>query len=136
MAVMLQALLVQGAQMLLVLLLAPLLTGFVRVVKARLLRRRGPPLLQVYRDLARLMRKEATLAQNASWLFRAAPYLIFSLTWIAAALVPTFASGLMFSWSADFIAIANDRLAAINRAWEAVERENARLVPATTSGAP
>lgn len=37
---------------------------------------------------------------------------------------------------ADFIAIANDRLAAINRAWEAVERENARLVPATTSGAP
>ena len=36
----------QGAQMLLVLLLAPLLTGFVRKVKARLLRRRGPPLLQ------------------------------------------------------------------------------------------
>jgi formate hydrogenlyase subunit 4 len=105
MAVMFQALLVQGAQMLLVLAAAPLLTGFVRVVKARLLRRRGPPLFQVYRDLARLMRKEATLADNASWLFRAAPYLIFSLTWIAAALVPTFASGLMFSWSADFIAI-------------------------------
>ena len=44
---------VQGAQMLLVLLLAPLLTGFVRKVKARLLRRRGPPLLQPYRDLLR-----------------------------------------------------------------------------------
>ena len=41
----------QGAQMLLVLLLAPLLTGFVRKVKARLLRRQGPPLLQPYRDL-------------------------------------------------------------------------------------
>ncbi len=38
-------------QMLLVLLLAPLLTGFVRKVKARLLRRQGPPLLQPYRDL-------------------------------------------------------------------------------------
>jgi len=42
----------QGAQMLLVLLLAPLLTGFVRKVKARLLRRRGPPLLQPYRDFS------------------------------------------------------------------------------------
>ena len=42
------------AQMVLVLLLAPLLTGFVRKVKARLLRRRGPPLLQPYRDLSRL----------------------------------------------------------------------------------
>ncbi|HZM07006.1 MAG TPA: formate hydrogenlyase, partial [Methylocella sp.] len=45
---------IQNAQMLLVLLLAPLLTGFVRKVKARLLRRRGPPLLQPYRDLLRL----------------------------------------------------------------------------------
>ena len=43
---------VQGAQMLLVLLLAPLLTGLVRKVKARLLRRQGPPLLQPYRDLS------------------------------------------------------------------------------------
>ena len=55
---------VQGAQMLLVLLLAPLLTGFVRKVKARLLRRRGPPLLQPYRDLVRLMRKEVVLARE------------------------------------------------------------------------
>ena len=35
----------QGAEMLLVLLLSPLLTGFVRKVKARLLRRKGPPLI-------------------------------------------------------------------------------------------
>jgi formate hydrogenlyase subunit 4 len=96
---------IQGAQMLLVLLLAPLLTGFVRKVKARLLRRRGPPLLQPYRDLLRLTRKEVVLADNASWLFRVAPYLIFAATWVAAALVPTFATGLMFSWSADLIAI-------------------------------
>lgn len=97
--------LVQGAQMLLVLLLAPLLTGFVRKVKARLLRRQGPPLLQPYRDLARLMKKEVVLAENASWLFRVAPYLIFAATWIATALVPTFATGLIFSWTADLIAI-------------------------------
>jgi formate hydrogenlyase subunit 4 len=97
--------LIQGVQMLLLLLLAPGLTGFVRKVKARLLRRQGPRLVQPYRDLVRLMRKDAVLAQNASWLFRVIPYLTFAATWVAAALVPTFKTGLMFSWSADLIAI-------------------------------
>lgn len=96
---------IQAAQMFLVLALAPLATGLVRSVKARLMRRRGPSLMQPYRDLFRLMGKEATLAHNASSLFRIAPYVVFALTWIAAALVPTFAAGLMFSWSADLIAI-------------------------------
>ncbi|WP_072387272.1 NADH-quinone oxidoreductase subunit H [Hyphomicrobium sp. CS1BSMeth3] len=97
---------VQGVQMLAVLALAPLLLGFTRKVKARLLRRQGPPLLQPYRDLLRLSRKEVVLAENASWLFRSAPYMIFAATWVAAALVPTFATGLHFSWTADLIAIA------------------------------
>ena len=96
---------VQFVQMLLVLGLAPFLTGFVRKVKARLLRRQGPLLIQPYRDLARLMRKDALVAVNASWLFRAVPYLVFSATWVATALVPTFATSLLFSWSADLIAI-------------------------------
>jgi formate hydrogenlyase subunit 4 len=98
-------LLIQGVQMTLVLLLAPLLTGFVRKVKARLLRRQGPPVLQPYRDLLRLLRKEVVLAHNASWLFRVTPYMVFAATWVAAALIPTFGAGLMFSWSADLIAI-------------------------------
>jgi formate hydrogenlyase subunit 4 len=98
-------LIVQGAQMTLVVLAAPLMTGIVRKVKARLLRRRGPSVIQPYRDLLRLLRKEVVLAENASWLFRAAPYLIFATTWVAAALVPTFAAGLLFSWTADLIAI-------------------------------
>jgi formate hydrogenlyase subunit 4 len=98
-------LVVQGVQMGLVLVLAPLLLGFTRKVKARLLRRRGPPLLQVYRDLLRMIRKEVVLAENASWLFRSGPYMVFATTWVATALVPTFATGLMFSWTADLIAI-------------------------------
>jgi formate hydrogenlyase subunit 4 len=98
-------LLVQGAQMLLVLALAPLLTGVVRKVKARLNRRRGASVIQPYRDLRRLLGKEVVLAQNASWLFRVAPYMIFAVTWVAAALIPSFATGLMFSWSGDLIAI-------------------------------
>jgi len=98
-------LVVQGVVMALVLLLAPLLTGFVRKCRAHFQRRRGPSVFQPYRDLARLLRKDVVLAENASWLFRAAPYLVFAGTWVAAALVPTFAVGLKFSWSADLIAI-------------------------------
>jgi formate hydrogenlyase subunit 4 len=95
----------QGLQMLLVLVLAPLVLGVTRKVKARLLRRRGPSVFLPYRDIWKLMHKEAVLAHNASWIYRAAPYLIFAATWVAAALVPTYASGLLFSWSADLIAI-------------------------------
>ncbi len=100
-----RAIAIQGLEMALVLALAPLLTGFVRKLKARLQRRAGPPLLQPYRDLRRLLGKEVVLADNASWLFRSAPYLIFATTWVAAALVPTFGAGLMFSWSGDLIVI-------------------------------
>jgi formate hydrogenlyase subunit 4 len=97
--------LVQFCEMMVVLAAAPLLAGYVRKLKALLLGRRGPPLLQPYRDLLRLLRKEAVLAHSASWFFRVAPYLVFATTWVAAALVPTFATGLLFSYSADMIAI-------------------------------
>jgi len=96
---------VQFCEMLVVLGLAPLLAGYVRTLKARLVGRRGPPLLQPYRDLLRLIRKEVVLADSASWLFRAAPYIVFAATWVAAALVPTFATGLLFNYAADMIAI-------------------------------
>jgi formate hydrogenlyase subunit 4 len=98
-------LLAQLVQMTVILLLAPLLTGLVRKVKARLQRRRGPSLIQPYRDLRRLLGKEAIVADTASWIFRTAPYFIFAATWVAAALIPTFAANLMFSWSGDLIAI-------------------------------
>jgi formate hydrogenlyase subunit 4 len=95
----------QAVQMALVVAVAPAVLGVTRKVKARLLRRIGPPVLQPYRDLWKLMHKEAVFAHNASWIYRAAPYLIFAATWVAAALVPSYATGLLFSWSADLIAI-------------------------------
>ena len=99
------AFLLQMGQVGLVLLLAPAVTGLIRKLKARLQRRIGPPVIQPYRDLWRLIGKDVVLADNTSWFFRIAPYLIFAATWVAAALVPTFQTGLMFSWSGDMIAI-------------------------------
>jgi len=95
----------QVLQAALVLGLAPLLSGATRKFRARLLRRRGPSVFQPYRDLLKLIRKEAVVAENASWLFRAAPYAIFATTWVAATLVPTFATGLSLSGDADLIVI-------------------------------
>jgi len=92
-------------QMLFVLLLAPGVTGLVRKIKAHMLLRQGPPVLQPYRNLARMFRKEAVLAENASWLFRVAPYLVFALTLAAATLVPTVATDGPFAIAADLIAI-------------------------------
>jgi formate hydrogenlyase subunit 4 len=95
----------QLADMLLVLALAPALTGLVRWLKARLLGRRGASPLQPYRDLARLLRKEVALADNASWVFRVAPYVSFTAIWLGASLVPTISRGLPLGPTADLIAL-------------------------------
>jgi formate hydrogenlyase subunit 4 len=104
--------------MLLVLAVAPLLIGIVRRVKARLLRRIGPSVFQPYRDLIRLARKDVVVAHNASWLFLVTPYIVFAAIWVAAALVPTYALGLIFSWSADIIVIVG--LLALARFFQAL----------------
>jgi formate hydrogenlyase subunit 4 len=95
----------QAAQMLLVVAIAPLVLGITRKVRARLLRRIGPSVWQPYRDLWKLLHKEAVLAHNASWIYRSTPYFVFAVTWAAATLVPTYATNLIFSSSADLIAI-------------------------------
>jgi len=96
----------QIVQLLLVAVAAPLLTGVVRLVKARLNGRRGPSPLQPYRDLARLLRKDTLVTDTASWLFTAAPYAIFVLTWLAASLVPTFSTAFALAPAADLILLA------------------------------
>jgi len=94
----------QAVQVLLPLVLAPLILGVTRKVRARLLRRIGPPLWQPYLDVWKLLHKEVVLADNASWLYRSTPYFVFTVTWIAAVMVPSFAIQLV-PWSADLIAI-------------------------------
>ena len=98
--------LLQLLHMALVLALAPGVTGLVRKLKARLVGRRGPPVVQPYRDLVRLLRKDAVVAHSASWLFRVTPYLVFTAIWLGAALIPTFTTNLLLGPTADLIALA------------------------------
>jgi formate hydrogenlyase subunit 4 len=67
---------------------APLLTGAVRTMKARLTGRRGPRVLQPYADLAKLLGKGAVVSATTSWIFRATPYVLIATMVVAALIVP------------------------------------------------
>jgi formate hydrogenlyase subunit 4 len=89
---MIAALLKVLAQLALLLLLAPLITGLIRVLKARLQMRRGPGIVQPYRDLAKLLRKGMVVPNTASWLFSATPCVVFLSTLLAGLMVPMVAA--------------------------------------------
>ncbi len=95
----------QFTELMLALLLAPLLSGWVNQCRAWLQNRSAPGLLQPYRVLAKLFEKEVVLAHNASSLFRSAPYLVFGCLALAAAIVPTLSTGLPLNAAADAIAL-------------------------------
>jgi len=84
---------------------APLLVAWVRRVKSRLQNRKGPGLLQPYRDLYKLFGKQAMVNKNTSMVFRAAPYIVFCTTWLAAAIIPLAVTQLPTTAIADVIVL-------------------------------
>jgi len=76
-------------QTILVLLLAPLVTGCIRNWKAKLQNRRGPRIWQPYSDLIKFLRKDMVISEHASWVFSLAPYMVFLSALLAGLLVPT-----------------------------------------------
>ncbi len=93
------------AQTLLFVAMAPLLGGWIKRVKCHMQNRAAPSLWQPYRDLAKLFRKHTVLAANASWIFRATPYIVFGATVLAAAVVPLVAVNLPTAAIADVIVL-------------------------------
>lgn len=74
----------------LVLVLAPLLQGFIKGLKAACQNRKGPGLLQPSFDVLKLLRRESVVSEHASWLYHAVPYIYFGAYLGAALLIPTF----------------------------------------------
>jgi formate hydrogenlyase subunit 4 len=93
------------AQTALALALAPALVGLVRWMKARLQNRRGAPLWQPYLELRKLFAKEAVVSSNASWLFRASPFVVFASTVAVTFLVPVLAVPLPFDRVGDLLVV-------------------------------
>jgi formate hydrogenlyase subunit 4 len=95
----------QILQSLLVVLIAPLVLGWVNQCRAWLQNKSGPGVWQPYRVLNKLFHKDAVLAHNASPLFWATPYILFGCMWLAVGIVPVLATSLPFAPAADVIAL-------------------------------
>jgi len=85
--------------------LAPLLVGWVNQCRAWLQNKSGPGVLRPYLMLRKLLTKDAVVADNASPLFRVAPYVVFGAMIVAAAIVPTLGTDLPYAPAADAIAL-------------------------------
>jgi len=72
----------------LLLLLAPLVSGCVKNWKAKLQNRRGPRLWQLYLDVIKFLRKDMVISEHASWVFSAAPYVVFITSLLVGLMVP------------------------------------------------
>ncbi len=92
-------------QVLLLLLLAPLFGGAIKKVNAALQSRRGPPLLQGYYDLGKLLAKDPVVSATSSWVFRCTPYIVFVATLVAGLLVPIVTVASPLGFVGDLIAV-------------------------------
>jgi formate hydrogenlyase subunit 4 len=101
----LEGILAQLAAMLVALVLAPLLVGWVNQCRAWLQNRRAPPLLQPFRMLHKLFWKESVVAHGATAMFRLAPYVIFGCMLLASMIIPTLSTNLPLAPAADAIAL-------------------------------
>ncbi len=92
-------------QMLFVLGFAPLLSGIIKKTKAFFQSRRGPSLLQPYRDLYKYLQKETVLSEHTSWIFRITPYVYFVAILIVALTLPILTTFGMLSFTGDLFIV-------------------------------
>jgi formate hydrogenlyase subunit 4 len=101
----LDSLLVELLQVAVLVGLSPAFIGWVRMLKCWSQGRTSAGLLQPYRDLAKLLAKDVMLAENASWIFRFTPYLLFGSAVLTGGIVPMLSIDLPLAPAADIIVI-------------------------------
>jgi formate hydrogenlyase subunit 4 len=92
-------------QIAVLLFMAPLFAGWVKMVKCWFQGRTSPSLFQPYRDIRKLLSKDVTIAENASWIFRFTPYLVFGVCIMAGGIIPVISTDLPLTATADVIAL-------------------------------
>lgn len=92
-------------QALLLLLLAPLYSGFARVMRAKMHSRQGPPLMQNYRDVTKLMTRQEVVSDQTGWIFRIMPYLSMACMFLAAMIIPVLVTASPLEAAGDLILI-------------------------------
>lgn len=96
---------IEMLQIAVVLILAPIFIGWIRMLKCWFQGRTSAGLFQPLRDIMKLFYKDVVLAENASWIFRFTPYLVFSVTVLAGGIIPILSVDLPLSATADVIAL-------------------------------
>ncbi len=92
---------------LLLLGIAPLLAGIITRVKAKVGGRHGAPILQLYFDIWKLLRKEMVLSVTTTWVFRAGPILAVAIPLLACLFIPFGSlSAAPVSFTGDFVLFA------------------------------
>jgi formate hydrogenlyase subunit 4 len=86
-----------------VLLLAPLIGGITKKIKAFSQKRKGPPLIQNYFDVLKLLRKGTVVSTTSSWIYRIAPYLTFASALCACLFIPISLLGQPAGFTGDII---------------------------------
>lgn len=89
----------------LLLAVAPGVAGLIKQIKARLQGRRGPAVIQPYRDLYKLLGKEPVVSRHSSWLTRSVPYIVMASALLAGVLVPPACRGLLAGHDGDLILV-------------------------------
>jgi formate hydrogenlyase subunit 4 len=82
---------------------SPLLLGLINRVKSAFAGRRGPPLLQLYRDLWKLLHKGAVYSRTTTWVFRAGPVVGLAACLVALLVVPLGGVGGLAAFSGDMV---------------------------------
>ena len=94
------------AQPLLAIVLSPLLLGVINRIKALFAGRKGQPLLQVYFDLWKLLRKGAVYSRTTTWIFRAGPIVGLAVALTVTTLVPVGGLPATASFTGDLVLFA------------------------------
>lgn len=92
-------------QIAVLLFMAPLFAGWVKMVKCWFQGRTSPSLFQPYRDIRKLLSKDVTIAENASWIFRFTPYLVFGVYIMTGGIIPVISTDLPLTATTDVIAL-------------------------------
>ncbi len=102
---MLSQILISIIQIIVILALAPLLSGIIKKIKAFFQIRKGASVFQPYYDIAKLLHKDSVVSENVSWIFHAAPVISLASVLTAGLIVPVFISDMPFSFAGDLILV-------------------------------
>ncbi|MBF0465427.1 MAG: NADH-quinone oxidoreductase subunit H [Nitrospirae bacterium] len=97
---------IEALQVMIVLALAPVFAGWVDMLKCWSQGRSSAGVFQPYRNITKLFIKDVVLADNASWIFRFTPYLVFGTAVVVGSVIPIISMNLFLAPSADIIVIA------------------------------